>query len=296
MRTISYEQLLELYRKLLNSPSAAAARDYGMFTYSTVSLSRSNEVRGVGLTDFVAPRLYGGVGPCPYWVVPCVVREAKNLKEGDITYTGSGRHSNPIACFHGAAGRYLLIRFGKGWAGAMGQVFPDPEENPEEFTNLSMWPGFANGDSICYTQMARNLKSHLADCNIEIETVERMGHWLHTALLQSYLKFFPVDGLLGAGLWPNAAQKQFDHFWDPRFFPNVSDIVQALAPWIATLKEIVRGMGAAATPSMRSIHEVCKYFVTVAIQDALELAEDTPNNPVHAMLLNNATFERVLAT
>ncbi|KAK3236751.1 hypothetical protein CYMTET_53124 [Cymbomonas tetramitiformis] len=121
-----------------------------------------------------------------------------------------------------------------------------------------------------------------------------MGHWLHTALLQSYLKFFPVDGLLGAGLWPNAAQKQFDHFWDPRFFPNVSDIVQALAPWIATLKEIVRGMGAAATPSMRSIPEVCKYFVTVAIQDALELAEDTPNNPVHAMLLNNATFENLL--
>ncbi|KAK3279833.1 hypothetical protein CYMTET_12302, partial [Cymbomonas tetramitiformis] len=40
----------------------------------------------------------------------------------------------------------------------MGQVFPDPEENPEEFTNLSMWPGFANGDSICYRNLLQQYK------------------------------------------------------------------------------------------------------------------------------------------
>ncbi|KAK3272366.1 hypothetical protein CYMTET_19339 [Cymbomonas tetramitiformis] len=258
MRTMTIEQLQGLLRRLINLPGIEAARDLAIATYSIVSLSRSDEVRAIYLPDFVAPRVMPNIGPCLYKVVPVVVRECKTMEHGEISYTGSGRHSSELACFHGGNGRYLVIRFGKE-KGDMGDIIPNPKEDPEGFMKLAMFHGYSEDGTISYTQMATNFAKHFADESIDIETllhsfrilgsiilddqglelntVLRMGHWLHTALTQSYLKFSPADGLLGAGWWPNAAKKDFDTFWHPRFFPDVMEIVKEIAPWIFALEE-----------------------------------------------------------
>jgi hypothetical protein len=53
----------------------------------------------------------------------------------------------------------------------------------------------------------------------------------------------------------------------------------------AGLREQVEEMGNAALPSRRALPKLLSYLAVVVVQDALELAERFPNNPVHRQLL-----------
>jgi hypothetical protein len=52
----------------------------------------------------------------------------------------------------------------------------------------------------------------------------------------------------------------------------------------------VNRMGADAGPSAHSMVGLLEYLPTVVVQDALELARDSPDNPVHALLLQDPAF------
>ena len=49
-------------------------------------------------------------------------------------------------------------------------------------------------------------------------------------------------------------------------------------------------MGQAAGNSMKSVPAAMEYLAKVVVQDALELAERFPDNPVHALLLEEPAF------
>ena len=54
--------------------------------------------------------------------------------------------------------------------------------------------------------------------------------------------------------------------------------------------QTVEDMGASASNSMRSVPKALAYLAMVVVQDALELAERYPDNPVHALLLGQPAF------
>lgn len=54
--------------------------------------------------------------------------------------------------------------------------------------------------------------------------------------------------------------------------------------------QTVKDLGKDATNSMRSVPKALAYLAVVVVQDALEDAEDYPENPVHARLLNEPIF------
>ncbi len=56
-----------------------------------------------------------------------------------------------------------------------------------------------------------------------------------------------------------------------------------------TIQE-VRELQGRAGNSMKAIPKVLRYLAEVVVQDALDLAEAFPDNPVHAFLLNNPDF------
>lgn len=59
---------------------------------------------------------------------------------------------------------------------------------------------------------------------VSLQTIGRMGRWLHQALTKSYLLFYRPEGLLAAGGWPGAASKDFSQFWAPRFCVEIDPI------------------------------------------------------------------------
>lgn len=72
-----------------------------------------------------------------------------------------------------------------------------------------------------------------------------MGKWLYTALFQSYLMYLPPEGLLGAGWWPGAAQKDFNQYWHPRFCIVVpEELVAVLFPFLSSLEEVCPSIAA----------------------------------------------------
>lgn len=52
----------------------------------------------------------------------------------------------------------------------------------------------------------------------------------------------------------------------------------------------VKELGADAGPSLHSMVGLLEYLPTVVVQDALELARSSPDNPAHALLLQDAAF------
>lgn len=63
-----------------------------------------------------------------------------------------------------------------------------------------------------------------------------------------------------------------------------------MSPFLDGLKAEVQQMGSTASPSMKAVPKLLECLAVVVVQDALELAEEHPENPVHAMLLENETF------
>jgi hypothetical protein len=66
-----------------------------------------------------------------------------------------------------------------------------------------------------------------------------------------------------------------------------------LLPFLPDLDKHVAELTAkdrANTPSIVGIATLLRYLVTVVVQDALEIAESAPLNPVHKVLLADPTF------
>jgi hypothetical protein len=114
-------------------------------------------------------------------------------------------------------------------------------------------------------------------------------------MYNAYLKFFKADGLLALAGWPHAAGKDFTHFWAERFcVPVHQELVSILFPFLPTLRKQVADLGKRATGSMLALPKVLSYLGVVVVQDALELAEEFPSNPVHKLLLRQPLFRCVV--
>jgi hypothetical protein len=136
---------------------------------------------------------------------------------------------------------------------------------------------------------------HLPFCWL-LQVIARCGRWLRQALYLSYLKFFKPEGLLAAGGWETGSKDAEAMFWAERFCVVVSDSLVALVfPFLGELKEQVAELGKDATTSMLGMPQLLDYLGRVVVQDALELAEEFPDNPVHAMLLQDDEFRYATA-
>lgn len=54
--------------------------------------------------------------------------------------------------------------------------------------------------------------------------------------------------------------------------------------------QTVKNLGKDVTNSMKSVALALEYLAVVVVQDALEDAEEYPENPVHALLLESPCF------
>ena len=112
-----------------------------------------------------------------------------------------------------------------------------------------------------------------------------------TAMFQSYLMFFKPEGLLAAGSWPGALERDFGMFWATRFCVEVPRaLIDYIFPWLTNLEAEVVNLEADALPSHLAAPKVVAYLGSVLIQDSLDLAERFPENLVHKHLLAHDDF------
>lgn len=110
-------------------------------------------------------------------------------------------------------------------------------------------------------------------------------------MYNSYLLWFKPQGLLGLAGYPGAASNDYQAFFHPRFcMPVPVELERLLFPKLPQLEEQVRAMGTAASASRRAFLKAMHYGIVVTVQDALELADVAPANPVHRLLLRNPCF------
>lgn len=128
-----------------------------------------------------------------------------------------------------------------------------------------------------------------------MQVIQRIGHWLLDAFGTAYIvPGFTAEALLALAFWPGAAQKDFTGYWAERFHVAVpEDLVQALMPGLSSLEQEVAQAAAANKPNKAAAHlaTILRMGATVVVQDAVELAEQFPHNPVHAMLLQKDSFK-----
>ncbi|KAK3287134.1 hypothetical protein CYMTET_5341 [Cymbomonas tetramitiformis] len=84
-------------------------------------------------------------------------------------------------------------------------------------------------------------------------------------MVQSYLAFFCMDGLLAVAGWPGAAQKDFKRFWHSRFTVDVPEELNLycfpqLTKLESDLSELRTERPSALTKSMESMPAVLRYF------------------------------------
>lgn len=138
-------------------------------------------------------------------------------------------------------------------------------------------------------------------CVLLPQAIQRIGHWLLDSFGTAYIvPSFNPEALLALGFWPGAAQKDFRGFWAERFHVAVPDeLVQLVMPGLDRLQAWAdEQQQAAATgkragrvaPEAGTTAQVLRVLAVVLVQDALELAADYNNNPIHALLLQNSTF------
>ncbi len=133
-----------------------------------------------------------------------------------------------------------------------------------------------------------------------LKVIQRIGHWLLDSFGTAYIvPGFTAEALLALAFWPGAAQKDFTGYWAERFHVAVPELlIQLLMPGLAALEVEAAAAAAAGSPSAEA-DNLCKGLrmgAVVLVQDALELAEQFPNNPVHKILLEQQVFRWVLVT
>lgn len=125
--------------------------------------------------------------------------------------------------------------------------------------------------------------------------IQRIGHWLLDAFGTSYIvPGFTAEALLALGFWPGAAQKDFTGYWAERFHVAIPEVlVQLVMPGLADMEKEAAAATAAGQPDAEADNwcKVLRMGAVVVVQDALELAEEFPNNPVHNMLLKHEAFK-----
>lgn len=136
--------------------------------------------------------------------------------------------------------------------------------------------------------------------------IQRIGHWLLDSFGTAYIvPGFTPEALLALAFWPGAAQKDFTGYWAERFHVSVpSELVYLLMPGLdrleakaADLAQQAQASGLRADKEAASkakrMAQVLQMGAVVVVQDALELAEKYPDNPIHAQLLLRPAFRWV---
>jgi len=81
----------------------------------------------------------------------------------------------------------------------------------------------------------------------------------------------------------------------PLLQPKVNSMLAgSLMPWHEPFKQQVeelRARGEHLDQHIQSLERLMPYLAMVVVQDALELAEEAPENPVHKMLLQHPIFK-----
>lgn len=134
-----------------------------------------------------------------------------------------------------------------------------------------------------------------------MQAIQRIGHWLLDSFGTSYIiPSFSPEALLALAFWPGAAQKDFKGFWAERFQVAVPEqLIELVMPGVGRLQKWAEQQltAAAGKPAGRpaaqasNTAQVLRAGALVVVQDALELAEEYGDNPVHALLLKNAAFQ-----
>ena len=128
-----------------------------------------------------------------------------------------------------------------------------------------------------------------------MQTIQRLGLWNLNVMQLHYLMVGMKPSLLLAmGQWEGAAENKFDTYWRENMMVLVpAELLDLLMPFYKGFKQSIAEMAASnkrVPTSARNLELLFPYLASVVVQDALELAEDFPANPVHAMLLENSTF------
>jgi hypothetical protein len=129
------------------------------------------------------------------------------------------------------------------------------------------------------------------------QAIERFGIWgnLTSAQLSYLLTGLKPVTLLAMGFWDGAAQNDFDVYWHERMMVLVpGELINYLFPFLDTLSANIckaREEGKAVPIYVTNLEQRLQYEAFVAVQDALELVDRAPDNPVHAMLLKHPTFK-----
>jgi hypothetical protein len=98
------------------------------------------------------------------------------------------------------------------------------------------------------------------------------------------------ETLLAMCMWPEASKKEMHTYWRECFMVAVpQELLNLLVPWLPELQAKVDA-AKQAPASARGFVKLVPYLVWVAVQDALELAETYPLNPVHTLLLEDQVF------
>ncbi|KAF6253854.1 hypothetical protein COO60DRAFT_384186 [Scenedesmus sp. NREL 46B-D3] len=136
-------------------------------------------------------------------------------------------------------------------------------------------------------------------------SLERIGHWLLDSFGTSYIvPGFTPEALLALGFWPGAAQKDFSGYWAERFHVAVPlELIYALFPGLKELEaEAAAAQQEAAggprsgrvAPEAAAVARVLRMGAVMVVQDALELAERFPDNPIHKLLMGYDSFRDLL--
>lgn len=137
-----------------------------------------------------------------------------------------------------------------------------------------------------------------------VQVIQRIGHWLLDSFGTAYIvPGFTPEALLALAFWPGAAQKDFTGYWAERFHVSVpSVLVYLLMPGLERLEESAaelerKAKGSRSSPDRdaashaKRMVQVLKMGAVVVVQDALELAQRYPDNPLHAVLLEQDAFK-----
>lgn len=111
---------------------------------------------------------------------------------------------------------------------------------------------------------------------------------------------FTPEALLALGFWPGAAQKDFSGYYAERFHVAVDrELVEDLLPGLQQLEELAAAAQGAAAAGPRSgrvapeaaiVARVLRMGGVIVVQDALELVEGFPDNPIHKFLMQRQSF------
>jgi hypothetical protein len=127
--------------------------------------------------------------------------------------------------------------------------------------------------------------------------IQRIGAWLLDPFGTAHIvPGLTAEALLALAFWSGAAQKDFTGYWAESFHAAVpEELVQLLMPGLAALEREIAAARAAGKPSALAdnLARLLRMLAVVVVQDALELADRYPDNPVHRMLLRNARFKSV---